>query len=122
MDGSQYQAARRRVVRRFALRLTFVVNLIFFLLVTIQLAFDVLRSPENAIGMAYFLLIWGTFLILHGIVAFNLLGRFIDRATQRELELDHPVEKPKRQRLELDDEGVLIEIVEADQPLEKAKR
>ena len=116
MQNEHYDLILRRVVKRLLLRATFVFNLLFFLLVTTLLFRDVVQYAQDITGPAFFVLIWGSFLILHAALAFNLLGRLVDGRVQKELEREHLKEKPKRQRIRLGDDGELIEAAE-DEPL-----
>lgn len=110
MDDERYKAARRRVVERLVLRLTFFFNLIFFLLLMALLWLHVPRSPDALMGSLFVFVLWGFGLLFHGALAFNLFGRFIDRQTRRELERAEAFEKPKRKRLELNEDGELVEV------------
>jgi hypothetical protein len=120
MDNRDYEVARRRVVVRFVLRLTFLFNLLFFLLIMLQLGSDIGKNPENILGTAFFVLIWGALLLTHGSLAFNLFGGLIDRAARRELEQQQFTEKPKRHRLELGEDGELNEVI-AEWPIDESK-
>ena len=120
MHDDQFEAVRQRVVLRLALRLTFFINLIFGLLITAALAQSLSEGNGDLIGAAFFVFLWLTGLFFHGAFAFPLASRFIDRATRREIARDAINEKPKRHRLELDDDGELVEIVGEDE--EKVKR
>jgi hypothetical protein len=108
MQDKQYEAIRKRVALRLVLQGAFFLNLIFFALVLLLL----LRSGAGIMGTAFFVLIWGAGLLLHAALAFNLLGRLIDRETRRELERAGLAEKPKRHRLELGEDGELVDIVD----------
>ncbi|MBZ0281952.1 MAG: hypothetical protein K8L97_14520 [Anaerolineae bacterium] len=119
-NDPQYEAVRQRVLRRLLLRASFIFNLIFTTLITILLLGEWNRDPESHIGVAFFLLIWGSLLILHGTLAFGWFGGLIDRAARRELEREDQPEKPKRHQLELTEDGELLDVVEED--LEPAKR
>lgn len=116
MQNEHNDAIRRRVVRRFLLRAAFVPNMLFFLLVCTVLFRDVVQTGQDIVGAAFFVLIWGSGLILHAVLAFNLFGRFIDKSVQKELEREGLKEKPKRQRVELGADGELVEVPE-DEPL-----
>jgi hypothetical protein len=123
MDDHEFKAARRRVMRRYMLRLTFIFNLLFFILILLLIASDPHELPENKLlGGAVFALIWSALLLLHGSLAFNLFGGLIDRAARRELEQHQPEEKPKRYRLELGEDGELNEVMDDWSPDEVEKR
>lgn len=114
MDDTRYQAARRRVMLRLIWRLSFVLDVIFFLLLMWVLWLSVSRTPggEDDIGALFATFIFGSVLLVHGALAFNVFNRLVDRATRRELEASQPPEKPKR--LELSDDGEVLEVVEDD--------
>ena len=121
MNDDEFRAARRRVVRRYFLRVSFVFNLLFFLLVLVLIAQDDTTASEKLAGGIAFSLIYGAFLLLHGNAAFNPFGKWIDRAARREMEQQNFIEKPKRHHLELGEDGELNEVVD-DLPLDnKAK-
>jgi hypothetical protein len=125
MRDEHYEAIRQQVVRRFVLRATFFVDLAFFLLILLLMLQDAAKSPDSLMGIAFFVLIWGTGLLFHAALAFNIFGRWIDRATRRQLERDSLPEKPKRQRMELSDDGELIESddqAQIDEPMKRAGR
>jgi hypothetical protein len=110
MDDEQFGAIRRKVVGRLVLQASFVFNMLLFLLCfALLLGQDMLSSTEKAIGLAVFVLTWGTAVLVHGAVAFGLLGRLFDWVAHREVEHQNRVEKPKHRRLELGDDGELIE-------------
>ena len=111
MYDDEYRAARKKVVRRLVLRLTFLVNLAFFSLVLLLL----LRAHASMMGTAFFALIWGAGLLFHASLAFNLFGGLIDRATRQELERGGFKEKPKRHRLEVGEDGEVMEIIEDEE-------
>ncbi len=113
MDDPRYQAARRRVLLRLIWRLSFVLDVIFFLLLMWVLWLSVSRTPggEDDIGALFATFIFGSVLLVHGALAFNVFNRIVDRAARRELETSPP-EKPKR--LELSDDGEVLEVVEDD--------
>jgi hypothetical protein len=121
MQDIQYEQMRRRVARRMVLRALFIVHLLLFLMVT-ALMTQQMTSPENVVGGTIAFLTWGTFVLLHGGLAFNLFGGVIDRATRRELERETLTEKPKRTHVELGDDGELVEVVDEDYVDEKPKR
>jgi hypothetical protein len=109
-DELEYRIARRKVIRRLILRVSFVINLIFFALLIPLLIQEIPKASENLIGVIIFVLIYGTFLLFHGGAAFNLFGRFIDRATSQELERQSRYEKPKRSTLAVGEDGELVEV------------
>lgn len=114
MNDEQYSAARRRVVNRLFWRLSFFLDLIFFLLLMLVLWLSVGRTPdtEDDLGALFATFIFGSGLVIHGLLAFNVLGSFIEHATRRELERSQPDEKPKRKRLELHNDGELVELTD----------
>lgn len=118
MNDEQYRAARYKVIQRFGLRATFVLNLLFFITIFSLILRD---SPlgDDAIVAAGFSVIWVCILLIHGGIVFNLFGGLIDRAAQRELEL---AEKPKRHTLALGEDGELVEIVEDWQDDQQAEQ
>jgi hypothetical protein len=125
MRDDHYEAIRQQVVRRFVLRATLPFNLAFFLLAMLLLLQHAAETSDGVLGTALFALIWGTVLLLHIGLAFNIFGRWIDRATRRQLERDGLPEKPKRQRMELSDDGELIESddqAQIDEPMKRAGR
>jgi len=87
MYDEEYTSARKKVVRRL-----------------------LLRAHASMMGMAFFALIWGAGLLFHASLAFNIFGGLIDRATRQELERGGM--KPKRHRLEVGEDGEVMEIVE----------
>ena len=111
MDDAAYRRARRRVIRRLFLQITFVANLLFFILITLTIL-ATSHGSAALIGALVWALIWGTFLAVHGMFAFNLFSRRIDQAVQRELEREAPVEKPKRQYMDIGDDGELVDLRE----------
>lgn len=117
MDDTRYQAARRRVMVRLMWRLTFVLDLIFFLLLMSVLWLSVGRTPdvEDNLGALFATFIFASILLAHGALAFNLFNRVVDRATRRELEASQPAEKPKR--LELTDDGEVLEVMDDETDL-----
>jgi hypothetical protein len=120
MHDERYEEVRKQVAIRLVLQGTWVINLIFGLLIVAALAQGIARGNDDLIGPAIFTFLWLTGLVIHGLIAFNLFNKLVDRATHRELEHADFSEKPKRHRLELGEDGELVEIV--DEPLEKAKR
>ncbi|HVO43843.1 MAG TPA: hypothetical protein VMT34_14535 [Aggregatilineales bacterium] len=120
IDEEHYRMIRRRVVRRLFLRITFVLNAVFFAMIMTLLIGNV-RTTEGFLGMAIVALGWGAFLLGHGSLAFNFFGRLIDRAVRREADRDQPLEKPKRQALEFGDDGELVESVQ-DVPDSEARQ
>ncbi len=123
MDDHEFKAARRRVIRRYVLRFSFVFNLVFFLLMLALIITEPTESPQNKVGgAAAFAMIWGTFLLMHGIAAFNLFGGLIDRAARREMEQYQVEEKPKRSRMEIGEDGELTDVIdEWDEVEQKSK-
>jgi uncharacterized membrane protein YdjX (TVP38/TMEM64 family) len=109
-DTLEYAAARRKVIWRTILRASFFFDLIFFLLILATLLLNWPANPDNIMGTLFFFFIMGSFLLVHGMVAFNWLGRWLDRATQRELGRGQPSEKAKRTHLELGEDGELVEV------------
>ncbi|MBI5670996.1 MAG: hypothetical protein HZC41_23630 [Chloroflexi bacterium] len=123
MDDERYQAARRRVIGRLFWRLTFFLDLIFFLLLMYVLWLSVGRTPESEdnLGALFATFIFGSGLLVHGALAFNVFGRLIDRATRRELERDQPEEKPKRKRLQLADDGEVVALVDDESESQESR-
>ena len=108
MDDAAYRKARQRVIGRLILQITFVANLLFFILITITIL-ATSHGPDALLGALVWALIWGTFLAIHGMFAFNLFRRRIDQAVQRELEREIPKEKAKHQVMEIGDDGELVD-------------
>ncbi len=107
MDDSTYRTARRRVVRRLIMQITFAADLLFFILITL----DILLSPKHdVVGALTWALIWGVVLAIHAMFTFDLFSRRIHQATLRELDRERMQEKPKRQQLELGDDGELVDL------------
>jgi hypothetical protein len=110
MDDAAYRRARRRVIGRLILQITFVANVLFFILTSIA----ILRSSGSADlgGFLFWVLIWGTVMAIHAMFAFNPFRRRFDQAVQRELEREAPVEKPKHQYVDIGDDGELVDLRE----------
>jgi len=108
MDNIAYRAARRRVMRRFFLQISFVANMLFFILVTLEIIRQ--SDPDLLLELLIWVVIWGTILVGHAMLAFNLLGKRIHRATMHELERETPQEKPKRHYVEISDDGELLDV------------
>lgn len=121
MDDEHYRAARNKVVQWLGIRFSFVFNLIFFLLIFTLILRD-RPTGEDVFGVAIFVLIWGSILLIHGGIAFSLFDRLLDRATQRELERARLAEKPKRHALELGEDGELVDVMADWQPDENLRR
>ncbi|MCB9450284.1 MAG: hypothetical protein H6672_02530 [Anaerolineaceae bacterium] len=121
MDDKHYQTARNRVIQRLGIRFTFIFNLIFFLLIFTLILRD-RPTGDDVFGVAIFVLIWGSVLLLHGGIAFSLFDRLLDQATLRELDRIDRIEKPKRHALELGEDGELVDVVEDWQQAENARR
>jgi hypothetical protein len=121
MDDPQdqrYQAIREQVIWKLGLRITFVINFIFFVLIEILMLQKVMTSgaANDLIKPLMFGLVWGIGVLIHGHLAFNPLGRLIDRIVQGEMARESQgmeLEKPKRQITRLGDDGELIEVNEA---------
>lgn len=113
-DSPDYAAIRRRVARSLIFRLTFFLHLIFFLLIMYVLWLSVGRtfSGEDDFGALIATFILGNALLFHGALAYNVFGRIVDRQTRRELERADLSEKPKRKRLELTEDGELVELAD----------
>jgi hypothetical protein len=110
MDEEHFRATRHKVAQRLVLRATFAFNALLFLLCfALLLGQDMLNSLEKAIGLAVFVLTWGSAVLIHGAVAFGLLGKLFDWAARREVDRQNRDEKPKHRRIELGDDGELIE-------------
>jgi hypothetical protein len=107
MDDAAYRRTRRRVMRRLLLQITFVANVLFFILTTVAILTS--PKPDAGLGVLFWALIWGTILAIHGMFAFNLFSRRIDQAVQRELEREAPREKRKHQVMEIGDDGELVD-------------
>ncbi len=122
MDDAAYRAARRRVIRHLILQITFVANVLFYLLTTILILitpskYGVTDVPGSTVaGALVWSVIWGTILFIHAMFAFDLFRGRIDRAVQRELQREALKEKPKRQVVGLGEDGELID-VEEEAPL-----
>lgn len=112
MDDERYKATRRRVVGLLVIRLVFFGYLIFFLFVMALLWFSDNMTSDRALGAAFgsFMLALPVFVL--GLLAFNPLKGLIDRQTRRELERAEVYEKPKRKRLELTEDGELVELAD----------
>lgn len=120
MDDEHYRAARNKVVQRLGIRFSFVFNLVFFLLIFTLILRD-RPTGDDVFGVAIFVLIWGSILLIHGGIAFSLFDRLLDRATRRELERASVHEKPKRNALELGEDGELLDMVEDWQSSEQTR-
>jgi hypothetical protein len=112
MHDEQYESVRKQVMVRLTLQGTFVINLIFGLLIVAALAQDISSGSGDAIGAAFFIFLWLTGLIIHGLLAFNLFNKIVDRTTHHALERADLADKPKRHRLELGEDGELVEVVD----------
>ncbi len=108
-QATDYQAARRRVMRRIRRRALFAVDLLLYVLLLFS------RDPNAAITAA----IWPVLLLAHFIYAFDIWGNWVERATRREMArmqdkgdtVPGAAEKRKRtkaKRLALSDDGELI--------------
>jgi len=106
MDDPAYQEARRRVLQRLIMRIAFGANAVFFTAVLIEI---LTSSRDRVMGGIIWSAFWGTILVVHAIVAFNLFRQRIDRAVLREMELQRLSEKPKRQQLSLGEDGELVD-------------
>jgi hypothetical protein len=91
-EGLDYRSVRRRVIRRLFVRGLFYANCALFLL-------HVLTNHNSAMGGGFSLL-WLMFLIGHFLLAFNIIGRLLDGATERE------IERLRRQGYTVADPGV----------------
>lgn len=96
---SEYQMARRAVVRRWRKRALFFAHLAIYILIS--------STPGAGGGFV----IWLPVLVAHFVYTFDLIQHFLDRATQRELKrLQHTPVKLKHvtdQRMRLTDDGEL---------------
>ncbi len=107
-QDAQYQAARRRVMRRFRRRFIFAVDVLLFVLTLVG------HNQKTDV-----LVVWLPVLVAHFIYAFDIWGNWIERATRREMEHTPlqsdsaaPVATEKRKRskakrLALSDDGEL---------------
>lgn len=125
MRDERYEVARKRVVQKLILRATFVFNVIFFILVSAMLLrTSGIDTPDDQLGAMFFFLIWGSVLLIHGMLAFNLFGLLdplINRLTERELEQIRLAEKPKHREIELGEDGELVDVDDQEQGAQKAK-
>jgi hypothetical protein len=122
MDNPQqhYEAMRKRVMWTLVLRVSFVFNILFYILIILLLREDLKTSTsaEDVLGALLFVLIWGGGLLVHAASAFNLLGWATDRIVRREIVRngqDISEEKPKRQAMRLGDDGELLEVDEVNE-------
>ncbi len=107
-QDAQYQAARRRVMRRLRRRFIFALDVLLFVLT--------LASHNPKIDVV---VVWLPLLLAHFIYAFDIWSNWIERATRREMtQMEHQsgdtagiaAEKRKREkskRLSLSDDGEL---------------
>lgn len=102
---SEYQVARRAVVKRWRKRALFFAHLVIYILVS--------SSPGSHGGFV----IWLPVLGAHFLYAFDVIKNWLDRATQRELERrQHTPDKLKNfsdRRMRLTDDGEL-EVLDED--------
>lgn len=110
---SAYDRVRARVERRYRRRYELAAHVLMYLFIMVGLAF--LRLPPPALGLLAGA--WGLVLAVHALQL--VFAEFSDRAIEREIERDlalrSRIEKPKRGgRLELSDDGEVVEVVEND--------
>ncbi len=104
MDEKQYQKLRDRAITRMVLQGTWIINFIFSAVI-------ILESIQSGHfpGAVIPILIFSTGVIVHGMAAFNLIDRILDRAVAHELKRYERVEKPKRRTVEIGEDGELVE-------------
>jgi hypothetical protein len=105
MRDPDYSQTRRQVEKRLRGRLLFFANLVVFLL---TLALAVRAGSFAGPAFAPVMIAWFALLVYHGVRTFNVWGRVVDAATERELQAETPT-KAKRSaepsQLTLGDDG-----------------
>jgi hypothetical protein len=74
-----YRSVRRRVIRRLFVRGLFWANFALFVV-------HYFISIRWGLYASWITVTWGLFLAIHFTLAFNIIGRLVDRATRREIE------------------------------------
>ncbi|MCS6871882.1 MAG: hypothetical protein NZ571_10540 [Anaerolineae bacterium] len=113
MDQTQYQAVRRRVVRRFRRRALFWPHLIGY---AVYYAHVMSTTPWYIPAVQ----VWLPVLIVHALFAFEVPSRIraawdsmVERMVERELQKSRATDsKPKREALALGDDGELVPLEE----------
>lgn len=118
LDEKQYQKLRDRAITRLVLRWTWIINFVFSAVIILES----IRSGDFP-GALMPILIFSSGVILHGMVAFNLLDRMLDQAVEHEIKRYQQFEKPKRRSIEIGEDGELFERdVEQAEPEHAGKR
>lgn len=82
MSEIDYRAIRRRVILRWLNRMLFLGNVLLWLFVASLLD----RYPVDTASANSLFVVWFLILIAHFLWAFNIVGSFIQRQTEREAE------------------------------------
>lgn len=109
LDDKTYKELREKVMWRIILRWTWVLNFLFSGMVILLLIQAILEDPSDPLGTAMGILIFASGIIIHGVLAFNVLDRVVDRALAHELKRYGLDEKPKRRTVEVGEDGELVE-------------
>lgn len=104
-----YEVIRKRVERRFKRRGDFALHLVFFLLASLAFWFLIPMPKTAALWLSA---AWGLVVVMH------LVRLLFDEAQERAIDREvarvqgRDAEKPKREHLELGEDGELVEIVD----------
>lgn len=121
----EYDELRRTVVHRLRRRFLFFANAGLWLLFTASM------SPyvQTSLNGPRFSLLWFIIVIVHGFVAFDVWGRYVDRTVRKEMarrgmvEVNTPAQSMKSKRgLQLVDDGELADLETENEFESPAKR
>lgn len=131
MNEADYKAIRKRVERIYEMRSEYFSHLISFVVLNGLVLLAINNTDEAArnyffINVWYFIAaMWGVGMAIHTVQYF--LGMAKEKAIQKAIEREHEYrmalaakgqvyEKPKRDRLVLNDDGEIEEIIDEDEP------
>lgn len=131
MNEADYKAIRKRVERIYEMRSEYFSHLISFVVLNGLVLLAINNTDEVArnyffINVWYFIAaMWGVGMAIHTVQYF--LGMAKEKAIQKAIEREHEYrmalaakgqvyEKPKRDRLVLNDDGEIEEIIDEDEP------
>ncbi|HUN05358.1 MAG TPA: 2TM domain-containing protein [Aggregatilineales bacterium] len=131
MNEADYKAIRKRVERIYEMRSEYFSHLISFVVLNGLVLLAINNTDEAArnyffINVWYFIAaMWGVGMAIHTVQYF--LGMAKEKAIQKAIEREHEYrmalaakgqvyEKPKRDRLVLNDDGEIEEIIDEEEP------
>jgi uncharacterized integral membrane protein len=131
MNEADYKAIRKRVERIYEMRSEYFSHLISFVVLNGLVLLAINNTDEAArnyffINVWYFIAVmWGLGMAIHTVQ--YVLGVAKENAVQKAIEREHEYrmalaasgqvyEKPKRDRLVLNDDGEIEEMIDADEP------